>query len=103
VPGMGQEADWEAHRAGIFHSLAPEGHLEEVLADRVALQLWRLHRVARYEAGTIAGAQQAAEDEVAERQRQLEEYESSPWYQLQDAKARLADSRKLFRRIRDLL
>ena len=27
VPGMEEEADWEAHRAGIFDSLSPEGHL----------------------------------------------------------------------------
>jgi hypothetical protein len=48
LPGERAE-DWEAHLAGIFASLAPLGTLEETLAGRVALCLWRLDRVARYE------------------------------------------------------
>src|SRR5437870_8153927 len=75
VPGMEQEADWEALHAGIFHSLAPEGQLEEELADRVALQFWGLRRVARHEVVTIADAQARAEDEVVRRRRALELYE----------------------------
>jgi hypothetical protein len=48
LPGEQQE-DWEAHRAGVLQSLAPAGTLEEALASRVALCLWRLNRVSRYE------------------------------------------------------
>ena len=50
VPGMETEADWQRHRDGILASLAPQDHLQAVLAERIALQLWRLARVARYEA-----------------------------------------------------
>jgi hypothetical protein len=42
-------ADWKRHRDAIIESLSVEGHLETELADRVALLLWRLKRVARYE------------------------------------------------------
>ena len=49
VPFLESEEDWEAHRLGTLESLRPEGHLETVLAERVALQLWRLGRVTRYE------------------------------------------------------
>jgi len=42
--------DWEAHRAAIVDSLAPEGGMEQVLAERVALMSWRLNRVTLYEA-----------------------------------------------------
>ncbi len=47
--------DWTAHRAGTVAALAPVGTLETELADRVALLLWRLRRVVRYEtAVTVA-------------------------------------------------
>src|SRR5437867_7925888 len=42
-------ADWRRHHAGIIRSLSVEGDLETELAERVALLLWRLKRVARYE------------------------------------------------------
>ena len=54
VPGVEEKADWEEHRDGILESLQPEGHVEAVLAERVALLSWRLHRVTRYETETIA-------------------------------------------------
>src|SRR4051812_17110843 len=48
-----EQADaWEQHRDGVVRSLAPVGTLEEALAVRAALCLWRLQRVAVYEAGT---------------------------------------------------
>lgn len=69
IPGLERQEDWEAHRAGLLASLAPEGHLEIALAERVALQLWRLHRVARYETESIALAQERVEDDVARQRR----------------------------------
>lgn len=49
IPGIETEADWHRHRDGIIESLAPEGRLERTLAERVALLIWRLDRVTRYE------------------------------------------------------
>ena len=49
LPGIESEEDWEAHRRGIVESLAPEGYLESLLTDRIALSLWRHQRVFRYE------------------------------------------------------
>jgi hypothetical protein len=37
IPGVEKKEDWEEHRAGNLESLQPEGHLETVLAERVAL------------------------------------------------------------------
>ncbi|AWM39106.1 hypothetical protein GobsT_26180 [Gemmata obscuriglobus] len=52
----GERADaWDVHRAGVVASLAPVGLLEINLAERAALLLWRLQRLARYEAETVAG------------------------------------------------
>ena len=69
VPGIEKAEDWEAHGAGVLESLKPEGHLETVLAERVALLSWRLHRVTRYETESIALYQERTEDDLADRRR----------------------------------
>jgi hypothetical protein len=69
VPGAEKKEDCEIHRDGVLESLSPEGHLELVLAERVALILWRLHRVTRYETESIALIQEKAEDDLADRRR----------------------------------
>jgi hypothetical protein len=61
-----EQADaWERHRDGVVSSLAPAGTLEEALALRVALCLWRLQRVAVYEASTATAAIEGVADEMA--------------------------------------
>jgi hypothetical protein len=65
VPGIEKAEDWEAHGAGVLESLKPVGHLETVLAERVALLSWRLHRVTRYETESIALYQEKAEEDLA--------------------------------------
>ena len=52
VPGETID-EWQVHREGILASLAPVGLLEVTLTERAALLLWRLARLARYEANTI--------------------------------------------------
>jgi hypothetical protein len=69
VPGIESQEEWERHLAGVLDSLSPEGHLEVVLAERVALFSWRLHRVTRYETESIALYQEKAEDDLADRRR----------------------------------
>ena len=61
VPGENPE-DWEAHRNAIVDDLGPLGAMETALAEQVAVKLWRLGRVVRFEADLIANAQ--AEDEL---------------------------------------
>jgi len=53
LPGE-DAAEWDAFRADTVRELRPFGTLETELADRVALQLWRLRRAARYEAQVAA-------------------------------------------------
>ena len=67
VPGLEQPEDWQEHREGVLENLSPEGRLELVLAERVALLSWRLHRVTRYETEAISIAQQAIENDIHER------------------------------------
>ena len=69
VPGVERAEEWEEHRDGVLESLQPEGHLEEVLAERVALLSWRLHRVTRYETEAIALYQERVEDDLGEKWR----------------------------------
>jgi hypothetical protein len=66
VPGVEKSEDWEEHRDGILDSFSPAGHLELVLAERVALLSWRLHRVTRYETQSIALYQEQAQEDSAE-------------------------------------
>jgi hypothetical protein len=49
VRGMEDEADWKRHLDGIVDSLQPDGYHEHVLAERIALLLWRTRRIAFYE------------------------------------------------------
>ena len=57
----GEDADeWDAFRHSIVADLDPETTLEQELVDRVALQLWRLRRAARYESQVAAAAREAA-------------------------------------------
>ena len=64
VPGLEKAEDWEEHRDGVLESLSPEGHLELVLAERVAVLSWRLHRVTRYEQETIALSRNKIEEDL---------------------------------------
>jgi hypothetical protein len=79
VPGIERTEDWEEHRDGVLESLSPEGHLEEVLAERVALLSWRLHRVTRYETEAIALSQEKLEDDLAD-ERQFGSYMLGPMH-----------------------
>jgi hypothetical protein len=62
LPGESPQ-EWEDHRAGVLQSLRAEGALEQCLAERVALALWRLRRAAAYEvAVTAAGLLEIPEE-----------------------------------------
>src|SRR5918998_2844975 len=67
VLGVEKKEDWEEHRDGILESLQPEGHLELVLAERVALLSWRLNRIIRYETESIALYQEKAQEDLAKK------------------------------------
>jgi hypothetical protein len=64
VAAFESEGAWRAHRDAIIESLAPEGGMEEVLAERVALCSWRLNRVTVYETESIAQEQEGILEEV---------------------------------------
>lgn len=68
LAGLEKEEDWDRHREAVLCSLAPEGAMEELLAERVALQMWRLGRVARYEAEAAAVSAERAEEDWSREQ-----------------------------------
>ena len=53
-------AAYGVHLAGVLASLAPVGYLEERLAERVAMSLWRMRRLELWEAATLNQAQAKA-------------------------------------------
>jgi hypothetical protein len=77
LPGLEAQIDWDSHMAAMLKNLSPVGYLEEMLAERAALLLWRLARVARYERETCATAIEEAHDpEDPLRLRYLQEMET---------------------------
>jgi hypothetical protein len=65
IPRLESPEDWEQHRATTIAGLAPATVLEEALAERVALILWRLDRVARYERDVTSQSQERAPADLA--------------------------------------
>jgi hypothetical protein len=49
LPEAEDEREWEAFRDGIYESLDLEGTLEYLMAERVALALWKLRRLEYYQ------------------------------------------------------
>src|SRR4030042_2317356 len=65
VPNLEDRSEWEAHRRGTMDSLDPQGHLETVLAERIASILWRLYRLQRYESHMVDVHIRAIPDDLA--------------------------------------
>jgi hypothetical protein len=57
LPTLGESVEeCDRFRAAVVTDLAPAGAVEAELADRLAVVLWRLRRVARYEAAAVTAA-----------------------------------------------
>src|SRR4051794_22489004 len=69
LPEVETRDDWQAHINGPLASLQPAGHLETVLTERVALILWRLNRVARFEREITAVGQERVIDDLVKKRR----------------------------------
>jgi hypothetical protein len=98
-------AAWEEHRDGVLRSLAPAGALEQALADRVAVCLWRLQRVAVFEAATATAAIGAVSDEAERRaEGDADDKDDDPFGRAPDADAdRLRKAEKKLGKARVLL
>jgi hypothetical protein len=85
----------------VLESLSPEGHLELVLAERVALLSWRLHRVTRYERESIALSQEKVEDDLMEIQN-FNPLTRDDVMHPQDARMAFEDAKKTHRLLKKL-
>jgi hypothetical protein len=47
LPKIERQSEWLAHRARVFADVAPDGYLQEIIAERIALNTWRLRRLER--------------------------------------------------------
>ena len=93
IPFVENPEDWEAHREGILESLSPVGHLETILAERVAMLLWRLGRANRYEREIAAIKQEEMEEDLFKY-----DTEKSPDH-FQDRMENARDTAKLLKRL----
>jgi hypothetical protein len=64
IPRIESPAAWSQHRDQTIASLGPVGQVESALAERVALILWRLNRVARYEQDVTRSSRRRVHDDV---------------------------------------
>ena len=67
LPEVEVEDEWLEHRRCVFADAAPVGYLEEALTERIALSLWRLKRLVRYEKGQVRIRQSSIGRELAVR------------------------------------
>ena len=71
IPGLESRAHWQDHLQATIKSLAPIGQVETALAERVALLLWRMRRIATYEQDTTHNARVRSFDETLLKHRPL--------------------------------
>src|SRR5262249_15594476 len=69
IPGIENEADWQAHLDGQLAALKPLDDLELVLAHRIALTLWRLNRLVPFDRYALAPSELYMEKLAALRKR----------------------------------
>lgn len=72
LPDIESAEEWEAHLSGIQEDLRPSGRTEHLLVERVAFNLWRMRRVARYETAVLASVGGKTGNRKAERRTTLE-------------------------------
>ena len=65
VPAFERERDWQAHRARVFEDLQPDGYMQEIIAERIAVKTWRLRRLVRYEREQIRNRQRNIPEHLA--------------------------------------
>ncbi len=70
LPEVETEEEWNEHVARVFEAAQPCGQLEIVLTERIAMQLWRLARAARFEQAVTSA--QLLDDDVTIRRLKTE-------------------------------
>lgn len=98
IPGLENEEDWEVHRAGVLESLDAAGHLEQAMTELIALRLWQLQRLARYQREMAAVAQEQVEDDLAKQRR----FSSSEPESIEEARDEVRSARRSVRLLEGL-
>jgi hypothetical protein len=92
LPEVETRDAWQTHLDGTLASLQPSGHLETVLVERIALILWRMNRVARFEREITAVGQERVVDDLVEKRRL--DYRSTGPTHPDEVRSRLRDVRR---------
>lgn len=95
LPRLERAEDWEEHLDLTLADLNPEGYLEQSLAERIALVLWRLGRVARYEREIAAIAIENAERDAVQDMSPLGICETRMGLPLGEAEGKAREARKV--------
>jgi hypothetical protein len=73
VEPLERREDWERHYAAIMEDLAPQGAVEAVLAERIAILAWRLQRSVKLETAMVRTSQETVEDDLHDHRRRFGE------------------------------
>jgi len=104
IPGE-DAREWERHKSGVTDAFFPIGTVEGALAERVALLLWRLARVARYETAMLAGSIADTERDYERGEEEHQRHQRPPTYQPNtptECRAEIREAMVKARLLRDL-
>jgi len=100
IPGIERQEDFDALYHGLVSDLAPEGEFEFNLVELIAVSLWKLRRIQRYEVQSISVGLERVEEDFLH---------MNPWspkpHSVDDAEANLRkvqDSLAILRRLRSM-
>jgi len=82
---------YQEFKKGVFESLHPQNQLQASLAEKIAVDMWRLRKVLRFESGAIAEEQKALDNIGSDCSSNEEDNLKA---QLRDLKGQLLNARK---------
>ena len=65
LPKVERQKDWLDHHDRTFADLAPDGYVQEIMAERIAITTWRLRRLVRYEREQVRNRQRSIGGRIA--------------------------------------
>ena len=64
LPEVESEEEWLEHHEGVFNDLQPDGYVQAIVAERIAINSWRLRRLVRYEREQVRNRQKSIRSDL---------------------------------------
>ena len=63
IPGIEEQEDWNTHLDRTISDFQPQGYMEKILTERIALLTWKLNRIVRYEEKVVLNPNKRIRDD----------------------------------------